>query len=103
MPCVYAPATRRFNTIWPGPRKAGRTDEAIDHYQRAIESNPNDFDTRANLGSADIKAGRTKEGLEQFQLAQRLKPDSPKAYFDLAMMLKQSGQPQQAIEYYDRC
>ncbi|MBT7755775.1 MAG: tetratricopeptide repeat protein [Rhodospirillaceae bacterium] len=55
-------------------------DLAIASLQHALELNPNEARTRANLANALVFAGQPEEALEQLEIAMRLDPHHPPVY-----------------------
>jgi tetratricopeptide (TPR) repeat protein len=84
------------NVLW----QEGRLDEAIRHYQNAVQLRPDDADARNSLGSALRQKGRTDEAIAQFQLALQLRPDNESVHFNLAKALYQKGEVGQAIAQF---
>jgi tetratricopeptide (TPR) repeat protein len=78
----------------------GKLDEAIHHYQKAVQFRPDFPDARNSLGSALRQQGRLDEALAQYQQALQLRPDSESAHFNLAKALYQKGNVDQAIAQF---
>jgi len=55
----------------------GRLDEAIHHYGRALQANPDYAKAHNNLGSVLIMTGQLEGALKHFREAVRLEPDWP--------------------------
>ena len=67
----------------------GRTDEAIAHFQKALEINPDYVDARNNLGIAlNQRVARTRQS-NNYTKALALDPNDPKAHYNLANVLSQ--------------
>jgi Tfp pilus assembly protein PilF len=64
--------------------KNGKSDEAIDRYQKAIELAPDFYEARNNLGSDLLAKSRFAEAQEQFQQVIKVNPSDAAAYFNLA-------------------
>ena len=58
---------------WPGRR---RTDEAIEHYSKATELDPDFVEAHANLAVVLTREGRLVEAVKRFETAASLRPDS---------------------------
>jgi protein O-mannosyl-transferase len=93
--------------------KKGQVDEAIAHFQKALQSHPDDPDARNNLGIALAKAhandadklvelGRDDEAIVEFRKALEIRPDDADARHDLAILLLQKGQLDEAIAEFRR-
>jgi tetratricopeptide (TPR) repeat protein len=80
----------------------GRTDEAIVHFQKALELNPNFVAAHNNLGIALNLKGRSDEAIEQYTKALALDPNDPRAHYNLANVLDRKGQADDAIVHYKK-
>ena len=90
---------------------AGRYDEAIQVLQKGREAAPNDEEIPAFLGQiyseqAQTASGKKKEELEDkaadaFAASAKAQPDDAEAYLLAGQAYDQSGQPAEAIEYYN--
>ena len=64
-----------------------RSDEAAEHFRRELLSNPNDFDSNLFLGMHLQKAEQKyDEALAHFQRALRVRPGSPDARYQIALV-----------------
>ncbi len=63
-----------------------RLDEAIAHYQKALEINPDDAQDHNNLGTVMALSGRLDEAIVQFRKALELKPDFVEARKNLGVV-----------------
>jgi protein O-mannosyl-transferase len=80
----------------------GRVDEAITHFQSALQINPHYPDARNNLGLALLRQGRVDEAIVQDQEALQIKPDFPEAHYNLGNALRQKGRVDEAIAQYQQ-
>jgi protein O-mannosyl-transferase len=80
--------------------RAGRTQEAISHFEQALRITPNDAWTHYNLGLALHQVGRVPEAIAQYEQAVRLKPDLAEAHNNLGIALKSVDKVSEAIEHY---
>ena len=62
-------------------------DEAIAHYQKALEIKPDDVDAHNNLGSALVEPGRFDEAIAQFRKALEITPDYADAHNNLGVAI----------------
>src|SRR5262249_22942452 len=67
--------------------EAGRQDDALNHYQQAIQLNPALVQAHNNLGNLYDKLGRSHEALAQYEQALQLKPMSPLVHVNLGRLL----------------
>jgi tetratricopeptide (TPR) repeat protein len=79
---------------------AGRTSEAITHYEAALRLKPDYPEAHSNLGNALLKVGRIEESIAQCQAALKLEPDYAKAHNNLANALLEAGRIQEAVTHY---
>ena len=80
----------------------GRSMEAIEHYQTAIEINPNYAEAQYNLGIALAAQGRLDEAIEHYQKAIQINPDDYEAQYNLGIVLATQGRLDEAIEHYQK-
>ncbi len=76
---------------------AGRTSEAIAHFQQALQLEPNNGDPHYNLGVILANAGRLQEAVDQLTTALRLNPNRLPAYTKLTAAYAQLQRPAEAI------
>ena len=79
--------------------QAGRTNEAILHFEAAVQSAPNSAEIRMNLGNVllDVPA-RLPEAVAQFAAAAQLRPDSFKPHFLLGLaLLRMPGRSEEGL------
>jgi tetratricopeptide (TPR) repeat protein len=65
----------------------GKTDEAIEHYQKALSYSPNYYPAHNNLGTAYLGRQKFAEAQEQFEAALKANQNDVEAYFNLANVL----------------
>jgi tetratricopeptide (TPR) repeat protein len=65
----------------------GKTDEAIAHYQKALNYSPNYYPAHNNLGGAYLGRQKFAEAQEQFEAALKANQNDVEAYFNLANVL----------------
>jgi tetratricopeptide (TPR) repeat protein len=81
-------------------QEAGRYDEAIAHYRRAVELRPAYPPAYNNMATALRAAGRLDEAVATYHGALELQPDFPDAQYNLANALVERGRAGEAIDYY---
>jgi tetratricopeptide (TPR) repeat protein len=81
-------------------QKKGRLDEAIVHFQKALEIRPDYPDANNNLGYALWSKGRGVEAIALFRTVLRVRPNYAKARNNLAISLAESGKAEEAIEQF---
>jgi Flp pilus assembly protein TadD len=77
--------------------RAGRLDEAIAAYERAIAMEPGSAELHNNLGMALRQRGRFEVAIGHYQKAIALRPDLAEVYNNLGIALRDTGQIDQAI------
>jgi tetratricopeptide (TPR) repeat protein len=75
----------------------GRTDEAINYYQQALNLKPTAADLHNNLGAAFLAKGQIDEAIAEAEEAVRLKPEYADAHLNLGNALSKKGLPDDAI------
>jgi tetratricopeptide (TPR) repeat protein len=81
---------------------AERWDEAIVHYQRAIEIEPTYHQSYQNLGMAFAKVGKIEDAITSYRRAVELSPESGHDYYLLGLSLARIGQEEDAIATFRR-
>ena len=78
--CKSSPTTRKPTTTSASALlQKGRVDEAIAHYQKALQIKPDYAEAHYNLGIALQQKGRMDEAITHYQKALEIKPDYAKA------------------------
>ncbi|MGA2243225.1 MAG: tetratricopeptide repeat protein [Verrucomicrobiota bacterium] len=80
--------------------KKGKVDEAIAHFQTALQINPNYVEIRINLGNALLQKGKVDEAIVHFQTALQINPDYAEAHYNLGNALFQKGKVDEAIVHF---
>jgi tetratricopeptide (TPR) repeat protein len=65
----------------------GKTDEAIQHYEKALSYSPNYYPAHNNLGSAYLGRQKFEEAQNQFEAAIKANQNDAQAYFNLGNVL----------------
>lgn len=81
--------------------KSGRVDEAILHYERAIELAPN-FVGHQSLAGALVAAGRFAEAKEHYEEALRQRPNMAALHFNYGQLLARIGENDRARSEYEQ-
>ncbi|MGA2243313.1 MAG: tetratricopeptide repeat protein, partial [Verrucomicrobiota bacterium] len=80
----------------------GHIEEAMEHYHKAIQINPNNCETLINLGIAFAAQGQFNEAIAHYQRALQINPDYAEAYINLGLVLLKKGNEDEAITYFQR-
>lgn len=83
-------------------QQAGRKEEAVLCYRRAIRQNPGLAPAHFNLGQLLRERGEYAEAAICFEGAARLRPNAADAWINLGAMLEKSNRPGAAVEVYRR-
>jgi tetratricopeptide (TPR) repeat protein len=82
--------------------QAGKTDEAIDHFRKALDIYPNFLMARNDLGLQLLAVGRLDEAVEQLRLAVGLDPKSFNPQLNLGIVLVRQHQFAEAAGVLDK-
>jgi len=88
-----------YNNLGIKRRQAGRLDEAITHYKKALEINPRYAEAHFNLGNAFVHVGQPKEAAAQYNQALQLHPRYPAAHANLGAALLEMGRVDEAVAH----
>jgi protein O-mannosyl-transferase len=78
----------------------GRTDEAVGHFQKAVEINPTFGEAHFNLGVLVADMGRIDEAVAHYRKAVDAVPDHADAHNNLGVLLEQTGRSDEAMAHY---
>ena len=85
-------------------RRKGQTPEAIAHYKKALDIEPDFTDAAYNLASAYVVAGRVDDAINEYQQAMKLGPANATAHFNLAnSLLARQRLDEAAAQYQEAC
>jgi tetratricopeptide (TPR) repeat protein len=82
--------------------KMGRTGEAMAHYQKALEINPNAERSHNNLGVLLAQWGRNNEAIAHLTRALELNPNYAEAHDNLGLLLADMGRTEEALVHYQK-
>ncbi len=80
--------------------KKGKVDEAIDFYQKGLQTDPDNAGSHYNLGTALLQKGKVDEAISHFQRALEIKSDNAEVHCILGNALRQKGNVNEAITQY---
>jgi tetratricopeptide (TPR) repeat protein len=82
--------------------REGRTDEAIQDFQQALQLDPDHLIALQNLGNAFRQAKRPNDAKATLERALQLNPDSPDVNYALGMVYAQADDIDRAYEYLQK-
>jgi tetratricopeptide (TPR) repeat protein len=82
--------------------RSGRVDEAMGHFQTAVQINPAYADGRNDLGTALLQKGSVDEAIIQYRKALAINPGFAPAHYNLGAALFQTGSLDEAIAHYQK-
>ena len=82
--------------------KKGNVDEAIAHFQEALQIIPDYAEAHNNLGNALLKKGNVDEAIVHYQKALQIKPDYAGDHNNLGYALLKKGNVDEAIAHFQK-
>lgn len=89
------------NTYATALRDAGRLDQAVERYRRALALDPASAAAHNNLAIALGAQGRIDEATRHYEEAVRIEPNAS-SHYNLANVLARQGRFDEAVEHYQR-
>jgi tetratricopeptide (TPR) repeat protein len=93
---------KEHNNLGNALLELDRIDEAIHHYRRALELEPELDDARYNMGVALWKLGRVADAMVQFREVVSRDPEYAAAYNNLGQALLSLGRTEEAVGQFRR-
>ena len=78
----------------------GKIEEAVSHYERALQIDPTPPNSHYNLGLTYRALGRSEDALREFAACVRLNPRHYPAYYEAGRLLRNLGRPADAEEQF---
>jgi Flp pilus assembly protein TadD len=91
---------RPHNNLGEALAKQEKTDEAINHYLKALQIKPNFAEAYQNLGVALGLKGKTDEAINSYHKALEIRPGYAKAHMGLGVELFNRNRVEEAIDHY---
>ncbi|MGD0744055.1 MAG: tetratricopeptide repeat protein [Verrucomicrobiota bacterium] len=82
--------------------KKGKVNEAMAHYQMALQIKPDSVEALDGLGTALFQKGKVGEAISYYQRALEIEPDHVVAHVSLGNALFRKGNVAEAIAHYQR-
>ncbi len=80
----------------------GRIEEAIEHYEKALQISPNYIKARFNLGNAFLRQQKPEEAIVQWKQVIGLEPDNADAFHSIGYALSRLGRFDESVRYYQQ-
>lgn len=81
---------------------AGRTDEAVVHFQRSLQESTNLYSVWNSLGLIAMEREEYQDAAQMFLAAANLAPTNPTPYYNVGLVYDRAGHSQRALEFYQR-
>jgi len=91
-----------LNNLGQALMRLERVDEAIVHFERAVDLAPKTWAYRFNLAAAEAKRGRWDRAVDHYAEAVRAFPDDYASQYNLALALHKNGDEPAAIRAYEQ-
>lgn len=88
------------NNLGNALEQEGKTEEAIPHFMRSIETNNHYSIARNNLGVSLLKQGKIAEAAERFQAVLELDAGNADAHYNLGFVEASKGEYGRAVDHY---
>jgi len=82
--------------------KKGSVDEAIVHYQKALQIEPDYAKAHLNLGNVLLQEGSVDEAITHYQKVLQINPDYVEAHYNLGNALIKKGSVDEAITHFQK-
>ena len=82
--------------------KAGRNEEAIAEWEKALELNPESDKAHNNVGLLLVGAGKFQEAVAHFERTLKINPEYPAAHSNLGVALAGAGKLDEAIAEFEK-
>lgn len=80
----------------------GKTHEALLHYEKALQLEPNQASVHSGLGASYLEIGQVNESLAHLQRALEIDPNFADAHYNLGNTYLQMGRARDAISHYQK-
>jgi tetratricopeptide (TPR) repeat protein len=94
--------TRAWNNLGILAAREGRTEEAVQNFQRALQIDPGFLIALQNLGNTYRQQKRWQDAQDVLQRALQVSPESPEANYSLGMVFAQLNDTEHAYEYLEK-
>lgn len=91
---------RPHNNLGNALKRQGKIEEAIDHFNRALQINPGYAKAHNNLGTALASQGKTAEAIKHFGIALYINPGYAAAHSNIGVTLAGQDEVEKAIVHF---
>jgi Flp pilus assembly protein TadD len=91
---------RIHNSLGAELVRTGKFQEAVPHFQKALQLNPQYYAVHGSLAAALLKTGRSNEALSEYELALRIYPGSPDLHNSYGGALARGGRLSEATQEF---
>ncbi|MDX2499974.1 MAG: tetratricopeptide repeat protein [Deltaproteobacteria bacterium] len=91
---------RPHNNLGNALKRQGKIEEAIEHFNRALQINPGYAKAHNNLGTALAKQGKTDEAIKHFGFALYIDPNYAAAHSNIGVALASRDEFEKAIVHF---
>ena len=81
---------------------AGNRQQAIIHYEKALQIDPNNVDTYISLGTIYGELNQYQQAIASYGKALQMDPTNATAHYDIGIVYNRLGQNQQAMSYLEK-
>ena len=91
---------RPHNNLGVALADQDKSDEAVEHYSKALQIKSNYVEAHYNLGNILVRQGRIPEAIDNYAEALKINPRYAKAHYNLGTALVRQGRVDEAIDHY---
>jgi tetratricopeptide (TPR) repeat protein len=91
---------RPHNNLGVALKRQGQVNEAIEHFKKTIEIDPQFTEAYNNMGNAYMDIGRSEEAVRQYRSALNLAPNDPLIHLNIGHALAKRWELEEALLHY---
>jgi tetratricopeptide (TPR) repeat protein len=91
-----------YNGLGIALLEKGNVDDAIIHFQKALQLNPDAAKVQNNLGNAFLRKGNVDEAISHYQKVLQIRPDYAEIHYNLGNALLRKGSVDDAIVHFQK-
>lgn len=97
---LLKPDSQGHNNLGMALQRLGRRDEALEQFQAAVASDPDNPDAQNNFAGILFEQGKRSEAIALIERVIKLNPNSPGAYLNLGAFHMLAGRPAEAVRIF---